>query len=188
MTKQTGLPSWVYAVFGVLALLCVFFVATDFSGAPETVTETVTLTDYVEVPVEVIKEVEVVAPIVIEGENYTKEDVQELLSETDREKLVLELFDEEIKDDDFLEDLHEYLLDEGYDIEDQDDLEIVSSDDYDLDWDAGDGREDGEGEVNVELKVSYLEDGDDDDHTVRVDVTFELDDEDLEEFEGYEFD
>jgi len=100
---------------------------------------------------------------------------EEFVSTYDAESLAEEVVLAELEDEDLLEDVWVYMVDiMGLDIDDMDEIVILEVRDSDVDLSDED---DGEGEVLLELKVGYILDGDDDDdHTERVDVTFELDD------------
>lgn len=173
--------NWLAWVAGILAVLLVLSLGMQLTAEPEVVTETVT--EYVEVAAEcpVVEEVvcevcaePVVCPVYSE----------EFVADYDQDLVVRDLFDDAITDNDFADDLLDWMETEyAYGIEDVDDMVIEYNKNYEVDWTE---REDGKATVEATLKIYYEISGEDEEFE-RVDVTFTLDDEDLEEFDSYEF-
>lgn len=187
MVKQdSNLLAW---IAGVLALLLIVSLAFNAFAAPEVVLEEVTESSCAEfIPEAVICPEVIVCPViedVVEVEPvvcpvYSEEFVVDYAQDL----VVSELFDDAITDNDFAEDLLDWMETEyAFGIEDVDDMVIEYNKNYEVDWTE---REDGEATVEATLKVYYEISGEDEEFE-RVDVSFELDDEDLEEFDSYEF-
>jgi len=176
MAEKENNLVWQSAVV-ILGLLVLGFAIHDWVEAPEvkevaSVCPVVTITEEAECPV-------------CETCEVCKVYDSEFVSDWEQDGVVEALAEEEMADEDFKEDLVEWMNTEySFNIEDVDDLEF-NVEDFDVEWSD---REDGEALVTVELKTSYILDGDEDEnHTKRVVAKFYLEDEDLEEFDEYLF-
>jgi hypothetical protein len=182
MTKENASNYLWLAVSVVLALAVLAVALHDVAESPEIVTEyqTVVVHDTPDCPVqETCAVCEVCAePVVCPV--YSDEFVSDYAQDLE----VKALFDDAIAEDDFAEDLMDWMnINFGLDIEDIDDMSIEYNKNYELSWDD---REEGEAVVSATLKVYYEVSGEDEEFE-RLDVEFVLDDEDLEEFDSYEF-
>ena len=168
-------------LFGVLAIVfALAFLAVgahDIWEQPEVETVTVTVTETVEVPAEceVCPEVEE-CPEVNESlcSDFADTVEDDLVEENDARVLAREEVLSDMDDNDFLEAVYDFLVNDlGLDVNDEDDVSLESEEGFDWDYDWSD-IEDGEGEVVVEFKAYYIEDGDEDDE--KLECLFVLDD------------
>ncbi|QDP57891.1 MAG: hypothetical protein Unbinned1693contig1002_35 [Prokaryotic dsDNA virus sp.] len=167
----------VLAVVFALAFLCVG--AHDVWEQPEVVTETVEVEVEVPAECEVCPEVEecpvVECPEVNETlcVDFVDAVEDDLVEENDARNEARDEIESEMDDNDFVEDVFDFLVNDlGLDVNDEDDvsLENVAGFEWDYDWSD---VEDGDGEVVVEFKAYYIEDGDEDDE--KLECLFVLD-------------
>ena len=133
-----------------------------------------------------IEDCPVVEPVVCPEVNETLcvdfvETVEEDLAEEDAAReTARDEIEAEMSDDDFVEDVFDFLVNDlGLDVNDEDDVSLEDADGFEWSYDWSD-TEDGEGEVTVEFKAYYTEDGDDDDE--KLECLFVLED---FEIDGY---
>lgn len=113
---------------------------------------------------------EVVCPVIEE-----ELDEENTARETARDEVVSEMDDE-----DFVEDVFDFLVNDlGLNVNDEDDVSLEDVEGFEWSYDWSD-VEDGEGEVTVEFKAYYVEDGDEDDE--KLEGIFVLDDFEVESY------
>jgi len=137
--------------------------------------------------------VEVTVAPVVNGTEYTAEEVKALLDEVNpylyeqgKEADAESMIQDEMESDDFREEVYDLLRDLGWDIDDVDDILELEVKDLEIDFGDEDDEEDNMEEMNfsadMELKVRFLENGEDS-RSDRLAVNFDFEDSELESLE-----